>query len=86
MIPILSFIYNSELSHFRRKFCENTTKIILIFKFLTFTLIYPFDENIFKCHGEGNGNPLQYSYLNNAIFRGAWWATVQKGHKELNND
>ena len=29
--------------------------------------------------GEGNGNPLQYSYLENPIGRGAWWATVQWG-------
>ena len=27
--------------------------------------------------GEGNGNPLQYSYLENPIERGAWWTTVQ---------
>ena len=26
--------------------------------------------------GEGNGNPLQYSYLENPVDRGAWWATV----------
>ena len=26
--------------------------------------------------GEGNGNPLQYSYLGNPMNRGAWWATV----------
>ena len=26
--------------------------------------------------GEGNGNPLQYSYLENSIDRGAWRATV----------
>ena len=26
--------------------------------------------------GEGNGNPLQYSYLENPIDRGAWWSTV----------
>ena len=26
--------------------------------------------------GEGNGNPLQYSGLENPIDRGAWWATV----------
>ena len=25
---------------------------------------------------EGNGNPLQYSCLGNAVDRGAWWATV----------
>ena len=26
--------------------------------------------------GEGNGNPLQYSRLENPMDRGAWWATV----------
>ena len=26
--------------------------------------------------GEGNGNPLQYSYLENPMVRGAWRATV----------
>ena len=26
--------------------------------------------------GEGNGYPLQYSCLENAMDRGAWWATV----------
>ena len=26
--------------------------------------------------GEGNGYPLQYSWLENPMDRGAWWATV----------
>ena len=26
--------------------------------------------------GEGNGNPLQYSCLENPMDRGAWWATA----------
>ena len=26
--------------------------------------------------GEGNGNPLQFSFLGNSMDRGAWWATV----------
>ena len=26
--------------------------------------------------GEGNGNPLQYSCLENPLDRGAWWATI----------
>ena len=26
--------------------------------------------------GEGNGNPLQYSCLENSMGRGDWWATV----------
>ena len=28
--------------------------------------------------GEGNGNPLQYSCLENSIYGGAWWATVHE--------
>ena len=27
--------------------------------------------------GEGNGNPLQYSCLENPMDRGAWWATAR---------
>ena len=26
--------------------------------------------------GEGNGNPLQYSYLENPTDRGTWWGAV----------
>ena len=26
--------------------------------------------------GEGNGNPLQYSCLENSMGKGAWWATA----------
>ena len=28
--------------------------------------------------GEGNGNPLQYSCLENPMDRGAWWVTVHR--------
>ena len=28
------------------------------------------------CHGEGNGNPLQYPCLENPMDGGAWWVTV----------
>ena len=27
--------------------------------------------------GEGNDNPFQYSFLENPMDRGTWWATVQ---------
>ena len=36
--------------------------------------------------GEGNGDPLQYSCLENPMDRGAWWATVRgdaKSHTRL---
>ena len=29
-----------------------------------------------RSSGVGNGNPLQYSCLENPMDRGAWWATV----------
>ena len=29
-----------------------------------------------KSPREGNGNPVQYSCLENSMDRGAWWATV----------
>ena len=38
--------------------------------------------------GEGNGNPLQYSRLENPMDRGAWWATVcgvSKSWAQLSN-
>ena len=33
--------------------------------------------------GEGNGNPLQYSCLENPMDGGAWWATIHGVAKEL---
>ena len=33
--------------------------------------------------GEGNGNPLQYFSIGNAIDREAWWATVHGATKRL---
>ena len=29
-----------------------------------------------RCPGEENGNPLQYSCLDNPMDRGPWWAIV----------
>ena len=37
--------------------------------------------------GVGDGNPLQQSYLENCINRGAWWATIHgvtKSQTQLN--
>ena len=33
--------------------------------------------------GVGNGNPLQYSFLENSMDRGAWWTTAPGVPKEL---
>ena len=32
-------------------------------------------------NGEGNGNPLQYSCLENPVDRGAWWAAAIGSHR-----
>ena len=34
--------------------------------------------------GGGDGNPLQYSYLENPMDRGAWWTTVHGVAEESN--
>ena len=31
--------------------------------------------------GAGNGNPLQYSCLENPMDRGTWWATIHRKAK-----
>ena len=36
-----------------------------------------------RSRGEGNGNLLQYSCLENFMDRGAWWATGHGAAKEL---
>ena len=41
-----------------------------------------------SCIGEGNGNPLQCSCLENAMDRGAWWAAahgIAKSRTRLSN-
>ena len=42
--------------------------------------LHPGDKDLIpglgRSPGEGNGNPLQYSCLENPIDRGAWWATA----------
>ena len=47
----------------------------------------PQRKRVFKsqAHGEGNGNPLQYSSLENPMDGGAWWATVQ-GLQRIGHD
>ena len=34
-----------------------------------------------RCRGEGHGNPLQYSYLKNAMNRGVWLGTADRAAK-----
>ena len=36
--------------------------------------------------GEGNGNPLQHSYLGNPTERGAWWAIQSMGSQRIGHN
>ena len=38
-----------------------------------------------RCPGEGNGNPLQHSWLENHMDRGAWQTTVHGVTKSWTN-
>ena len=48
----------------------------LIYLFLTSLL-----KRIVDVIGEGNGNPLQYSCLENPMDGGAWWAAIHGASK-----
>ena len=37
-----------------------------------------FNTWVRKTPGRGRGNPLQYSSLENPMYRGAWWAMVHR--------
>ena len=41
-----------------------------------------FDPWVRRSPGEGNDNPLWYSYMGNPTDRGAWWATIHRVAKE----
>ena len=53
------------------------------------TLESPLDcKDIITINGEGNGNPLQWSCLENPRDEGAWWAAiygVAQGRPQLNH-
>ena len=36
--------------------------------------------------GEGNSNPLQYSFLENPMDRGPWWAPESMGSQRVRHD
>ena len=63
--------------HFRREYGWK----LRTWKFMSLeSLLYPPEQLNFhfslSCIGEGNGNPLQCSCLENPRDRGAWWAAV----------
>ena len=60
---LANFYTSSELSHL----CDASWRTELNYHFGSYCALYI---------GEGNGNPLQYSCLENRKDRGAWWAAV----------
>ena len=54
-------------------------QLLQVGKGLLSLLLPPRKQKLGGCRGligEGNGNPLQYSCLENPMGRGAWWAAV----------
>ena len=41
-------------------------------------MLHPRKDVYMANNGEGNGNSLQYSCLENPMVRGAWWAAVHR--------
>ena len=64
----------------RNTFLINTTQGALVIKNLPASAVDIRDTGSIpgsgRSLGEGNGNPLQHSCLENPMDRGAWWATV----------
>ena len=59
--------------------CEDQVDIMLLSKrqhTCQCTLVVPVLDSPCPQNGEGNGNPLQYSCLENHMDRRAWWATI----------
>ena len=53
-----------------------------------FNISFNISFNFIQYFGEGNGNPLQYSCLENPMDGGAWWAAVHgvaKSRARLND-
>ena len=65
----------------RLKRLNDLTTLILQFQFGSFSNLPETTEWLhfhfsLSCMGEGNGNPLQCSYLEYPRDRGAWWAAI----------
>ena len=57
--------------------CERAFLVAQVVKnLLAMQEILGFIPGLGRFPGEGNGNLLQYSCLENSMDRGAWWATV----------
>ena len=64
-------------SNVNKKLFWNTHSHIYTKRWLLFCVkCTPIKRSLKSNLGEGNGNPLQYSCLENPVDRGAWWAAV----------
>ena len=68
------FRTSSSIQNYDFKF--HTSNKIPVCKFHQFMVFHFASMSLFI--GEGNGNPLQYSCLENPMDKGAWWATVHR--------
>ena len=67
----------SEVFRFKKK--QECLKLSILCLALLVMLLPEIFSNILESYfGEGNGNPFQYSCLENAVDRGAWWAAVHR--------
>ena len=85
----LSQLFHSPLSLSSRGFLVVSSAYLRLLIFLPAILIPAYASSSLAFHmmysayklnkhGEGNGNPLQYSCLENPVDIGAWWAAVQR--------
>ena len=71
------------LSFFLVKFFYNVLNFASVHEPRIFTFWFIIEKNFLLSGFEGNGNPLQYSCLENPMDRGAWRTTVNGVAKEL---
>ena len=71
-------IVSTHFCHYNSKAIIDNSSVMSLAVFLQNFKIgsYPVWPRYFSLIGEGNGNPLQYSCLENSLDGGAWWATV----------
>ena len=76
---LLSVLHTIKLPRDHKKFkwvFSLVNKCVCLLINIGFFYFFSFASRIETTPGEGNGNPLQYSCLENSMDRGAWQAAV----------
>ena len=88
----VQFLVGELKSHILHGAMENQNIKTQITLSIIFYMVFHFSKEMLspqeESFWEGNGNPLQYSCLENPIDRGAWWAAVHgvaKSRAKLSN-